>query len=86
MVQKPGSETAPGESRPGRNWAISGIVVGVLAFILVPVFLGPLGILFGLIGFMKGARTLGKIAMVVSVFSLVLGSILYILLQNLANA
>lgn len=76
---------SPDEGRPGRKWAISGIVVGVLSFVLVPVFLGPLGILFGLIGFVKGARKLGTIAMGISVFSLVLGSILYVLLQNLVN-
>lgn len=83
--------SAPGPDRelsgrpPGRNWAIAGIIVGALAFVFLPFFLGPLGILFGLIGFAKGARRLGKIAMGVSVFSLILGSILYVLLQNLVN-
>ncbi|MGB3632413.1 MAG: hypothetical protein WA982_00080 [Rubrobacteraceae bacterium] len=90
MVEKPGlapasDESRPEDQRPGRNWAVAGIVFGVLAFILVPIFMGPLGILFGLIGFAKGARRLGKIAMGISVFSLVLGSVLYILLQNLMN-
>ena len=71
---------------PGRNWALAGVVVGALAFAVLPFFLGPLGVLFGLVGFAKGARRLGKIAMGVSVFSLVLGSVLFVLLQNLMNA
>ncbi len=70
---------------PGRNWAVTGIVAGALAFVLVPFFLGPLGILFGLIGFTKGARRQGKIAMGVSVFSLVFGTILYVLFRGLVR-
>ena len=70
---------------PGRNWAVAGVVVGVLAFVVLPFLLGPLGILFGLVGFAKGARRLGKIAMGISIFSLVLGSVLFVLLQNLVN-
>ena len=70
---------------PGRNWAVAGIVVGALAFVLVPFFLGPLGILFGLIGFSKGSRRPGKIAIGVSIFSLIFGTILYVLFRSLVN-
>ena len=64
---------------------MAGIAAGALAFVLIPFFLGPLGILFGLVGFMKGARRQGKIAMGVSVFSLVFGTILYVLFRGLVR-
>lgn len=82
MTEKEATEVRP----PGRNWAVAGVVVGVLAFVLLPPIFGTLGIVFGLIGFAKGAQRLGKIAIGVSVFSLVLGSILYVLLRSLMNA
>ena len=89
MVERPASgpdEESFSNRPPGRNWAVAGIVSGVLAFVLVPILLGPLGILLGLVGYTKGARRLGKIAIGVSVFSLVLGAVLYILLQDLVNS
>ena len=90
MVEKPEASTPGGGSgethRPGRNWAVAGIVSGVLSLVILPVFLGPLGILFGFIGYVRGARRLGKVAVGVSIFSLVLGSILYVLLRNLMGA
>ena len=90
MVEKPGSVSTPDEEAPdnrtaGRNWAIAGVIFGALAFVLIPFLLGPLGILFGLVGYAKGARRSGKVAMGVSIFSLVLGNILYVLLRNLVN-
>ena len=90
VVEKRRTASVPEEESssnrpPGRNWAVAGVVVGALAFVVLPFLLGPLGILFGLIGFAKGARKLGKIAVGVSVFSLVLGSALFVLLQSLVN-
>ena len=88
MVEKPSAnpDKGPSEDRPpGRNWAVAGLISGILAFVLTPFLFGLLGILFGFIGYAKGAKRLGRIAVVVSVFSLILGSILYILLQNLLN-
>ena len=85
-MKNPGPTREVTEVRtPGRNWAVAGITSGALAFVFVPVFLGPLGILFGVIGLSKGARKLGKIAIAVSVSSLVVGSAIYVLLQNLMN-
>lgn len=78
-------EKDPYKRSPGRSWAIAGIILGALAFVLVPFLLGPLGIVLGLIGFSKGARNLGAVAVGISIFSLVLGTILYILLQSLLN-
>lgn len=70
---------------PGRGWAVTGIVSGVLAFVLIPPLFGALGILFGFVGRAKGDRRLGRIAIIVSIFSLVLGSILYAVFRNLMN-
>lgn len=90
MVEKPEPAATPGEEplenrRPGRNWAVAGVIFGSLAFVLIPFLFGTLGILFGAVGFLKGARRLGKIAIGVSILSLVLGTILYVLLLNLIN-
>lgn len=78
-----GREAPP--SGAGRNWAVAGIVAGALSLVLAPVLLGPVGMLFGAVGYVKGARRLGVIAVVVSILSLVLGSVLYVVLQNLTN-
>lgn len=88
MVEKPEPATEPeekiSENRiPGQGWAVAGIVAGALAFVLIPPLLGVLGIVFGLIGYARGARRMGKIAVGVSIFSLVLGSVLYVLLSDL---
>ncbi len=82
----PGTDEVPPSGRlPGHNWAVAGIVVGALAFVLIPVLLGPLGMVFGLVGYVKGARRLGAIAIVVSIFSLILGTILSVILVSMMN-
>ncbi len=70
---------------PGRNWAVAGIVVGALAFMLIPVILGPTGMVFGLVGYLKGARKLGLIAIVVSILTLILGTILSVILVSMMS-
>ena len=88
MIDRSASETEkePLEGRPpGHNWAVAGIVVGALAFILIPVLLGPMGMAFGLVGYLKGARKLGLIAVLVSIFSLILGTILSVILVSMMN-
>jgi hypothetical protein len=70
---------------PGHNWAVAGIVVGALAFVLIPMLLGPMGMVFGLVGYVKGARRLGLIAIVVSIFTLILGTILSVILVSMMN-
>ncbi|CAN5913231.1 hypothetical protein BH23ACT11_BH23ACT11_17820 [soil metagenome] len=90
MVENPDQSVVRDESggesqRPGRKWSIAGIVLGGLAFLIIPFLLGPLGMLFGFIGFTRGARRLGAAAIIVSVTSLVLGTLMYILLQNMMS-
>ena len=74
----------PGRPR-GRGWSIAGLVSEVLAVFLIPVLLGPLGVVFGIVGFARGDRGLGIAAIVVSVIGLVVGLILGALLLSLVN-
>lgn len=64
--------------RPGRVWSIVGIVFGALAFVLIPILLGPVGIVLGIVGYRKGDRSLGRVAIIVSALGLILGIVLTI--------
>ena len=75
---------APGRPR-GRGWSIAGIVSGVLAIFLVPVLLGPLGVVFGIVGFARGDRGLGIAAIIVSILGFVIGLAVGVLLLSLMN-
>lgn len=63
------------QSRPGQGFAIAGLVLGIVAFLILPVICGPLGIIFGAISWSKGNRT-GMAATIVSICGLVIGMIL----------
>lgn len=76
MIDRPASGP-----QPGRNWA----VVGALALVLIPVLLGPMGMVFGLVGYLKGARKLGLTAIVVSIFTLIPGTILSVILVSVGR-
>ena len=79
MTEPPQPSYSP-EDRPargrGRNLAIAGIVCGAVSFVVLPILLGPLGIVLGILGLTRGERRLGTIAVVVSVLGLVVGFIL----------
>lgn len=60
----------------GRNLAIAGIVCGAVAFLVIPILFGPLGVLLGILGLARGERRLGTVAIVVSVLGLVVGFVL----------
>lgn len=64
--------------RPGRAWSVVGIVSGALAFVLIPILFGPLGIVLGIVGYRKGDRRLGRVAIIVSALGLILGIVLTI--------
>jgi len=74
----------PGRPR-GRGWSIAGIVSGVLAIVLVPILLGPLGVVFGLVGLVRGDRGFGLAAIIVSVLGLVIGLIVGAVLLSVIN-
>lgn len=76
----PGHGPRPGDS-PGRPWSIAGLVCGVLAILIVPIILGPLGIGFGFVGNSKGDR-MGFWVGIGSIFTTVLGMVLGVLIVN----
>ena len=57
----------------GQGWAAAGIICGVLAFLIAPILIGPLGVVFGVVGYRRGSTRLGIAAIVVSVIGLVVG-------------
>ena len=72
----------PNARRQGRGWAIAGIVSGVLALRILPIVLGPLGILLGIVGYAKGSRRTGVVAIVAGALGLVIGLVLTFVLLS----
>lgn len=70
----PKAETTTG-SAPAKGFAVAGLVCGLVAFLLLPIVLGPLGIIFGAVSWSKGNK-LGMAATIVSICGLVIGMIL----------
>ena len=87
--KRAGDETEPVEeplgTKPGRSWAIAGIVSGVTALILSPIVFTPLGMVMGTVGYLRGSRRLGAIAVAISLGSLILGLILNAIFTYLVN-
>ena len=79
--------------RSGRFWSVAGLVCGVAAFLsmflsilllsAVAVLLGLLGVLFGFVGYRRGDRELGLVAMIVSGAGLAVGVLFVVLLLSL---
>ena len=74
----------PGRPR-GRGWSIAGIISGVLAVFIVPILLGPLGVVFGIVGLVRGDRGLGIAAIIVSILGFVIGLLVGVVLLSLMN-
>ena len=62
-------------SSSGRTLGILSIVFGAIAFLFLPIVLGPAGIVCGALSMRRGER-LGKIGLAVSIAGLVIGLIL----------
>ena len=88
-MTEPQPSYAPENAMPGhpkgRGWSIADIVSGVLAVFLVPILLGPLGVVFGIVGMVRGDRSLGIAAVIVGVMGLVIGLVVGALLLSLTN-
>ena len=79
--------------RSGRFWSVAGLVCGIAAFLFmflsilllsaVAVLLGLLGVSFGFLGYRRGDRDLGLVAMIVSGAGLVVGVLFVVLLLSL---
>lgn len=46
-------------TKPGRTLSIIGIVLGVLALVVLPIILGPIGAVLGFVANSKGDKPLG---------------------------
>lgn len=78
-------EDPPPGGRRGRNWAVAGVISGVVAVLLLPVVFGPLGVALGIVAVVKGSRGLGAAAIFAGVLGLVLGVVLGAVLLSVAN-
>lgn len=70
-----GSTVTSGQVRASNSrqrFAVPGLVLGILALLFLPIVLGPLGIIFGLLSWRAGSR-LGLAAFIVSVITTPLG-------------
>ena len=69
---------APSPSTAGNGFSTAGIILGVIAFLFIPIIFGPAGIILGAIGMSKG-ESKGGVAIAVSAAGLVLGMLLGVL-------
>lgn len=69
------SFAAPVPTSAGNGFSVAGIILGALAFIILPIVLGPAGLILGAVGKSKG-ESKAVVAMVVSGLGLVIGMIL----------
>ncbi len=53
------NQTTGTTTKPGRTLSIIGIVLGVLALIVLPIVLGPIGAVLGFVANSKGDKPLG---------------------------
>ena len=88
-MSEPRPSFAPENATPGRpsgrGWSIAGIISGVLAVLIVPILLGPLGVVFGIVGLVRGDRGLGIAAIIVSILGFVIGLLVGVVLLSLMN-
>jgi len=74
-------EAPPEKANEGRKFSIIGIACAAISIIILPILFGPLAIIFGSMGMMKGDKKYGLIAVILgivfSIASLIAG--LYLL-------
>lgn len=70
----------------GRPFTIAGFVMAAVAVFFVPIVLGPLGAIFGGVGYARGDRKLGLWAVAAGIVATILGLVLAALLFNAARS
>lgn len=65
----------PFQRNEGRGYAIAGLICGIAALFILPILLGAIGIILGIIGYKKGEKGLGITAIIVSTITMLLGII-----------
>ncbi len=66
------SEPAPAATNNGRVFSIISIVLGVVAILILPIILGPVGVVLGFVGHRKGDR-LGLFAAIWCIVATIIG-------------
>lgn len=66
---------APQPSTAGNGFSTAGIILGAIAFLLLPILFGPAGLILGAVGKSRG-ESKAVVAMVVSALGLVVGMFL----------
>ena len=67
--------------QPGKGFAITALVLGILSLGFLPVLFGPLGVLFGSLSWRKG-NSFGLISTLVSIICSYLGMIIGVLVWS----
>jgi hypothetical protein len=63
-------------AKPGRTLSIVGAVLGVLAIIVLPIILGPIGAVLGFVGYSKGDKPFGLYVGIGSIVTTIIGIVL----------
>ena len=69
-IQTGAEEKGTEEARDGAAWAWSGLILSLLSFLVMPLFLGIVGIGLGYVGFRQGSRNIGVWAMGIGALSI----------------
>lgn len=75
MPAPPAMHMAPTARATGNSFSIAGIICGGIAFLFLPIILGPAGLVLGAVGKSKGEDK-AVLALIVSGLGLVIGMIL----------
>ena len=73
----------PPQSKDGRKYSNLGILFACLTLITLPIVFGPIGIFFGVKGYLRGDEKRGVFAIVASVVLALISTFLAMLLMNL---
>ncbi len=68
--------SASGSSSGGVGYAVCGVMSGVIAIIILPPIFGVAGVMLGAAAMKKGERTIGMMALVLSIVFMILGMLL----------
>lgn len=60
-------------SKPGRTLSIIGAVLGVLALLVLPIVLGPIGAILGFVAYSKGDKPFGLYVGIGSIVTTIVG-------------
>ncbi len=75
-----GTTGEPARQSDARVWTIAGAVSAVVALLFLPIILGPLGAIFGFVGYKRGDRAglwVGIFGIVATIVGMLIGALVY---------